>query len=394
MYPRNFLLNLKASIVKQAPPRTSVPALACVACLMLGNFATSALAHPFTITDTIAILKSDGTFQVDMRIDVDALALGVSSALPSEELAEELRSMPVDEFIRSVERARRTIERRVRVRFDDEIADASVDFPEMSAAERPPGEEPTVLGTTVRFTGRIPPNARTFTFFASRALSAVHLTIFDQPATSATKMILAPGEESPPYALGVGAAPPTRLDVLGQYVVLGFEHILPKGLDHILFVLGLFLLSAKLRPLFWQITAFTVAHSVTLALSTYGMLSLPSRLVETMIAMSIAYVAIENVLTTKLKPWRPAVVFMFGLLHGLGFAGVLRELGLPRGEFLTALISFNVGVELGQIAVVLAALVAVGWLRDWKYYRRVVIIPGSLMIAAVGLYWSVTRALG
>ena len=121
---------------------------------------------------------------------------------------------------------------------------------------------------------------------------------------------------------------PSRIEIVRQYLWLGYTHILPKGLDHILFVLGLFLLSAQLKPLLLQVTSFTIAHSITLGLSMYGIVSLPSRIVEPLIALSIAYVAIENLVTRELKPWRIALVFMFGLLHGLGFAGVLRELGL------------------------------------------------------------------
>ena len=128
---------------------------------------------------------------------------------------------------------------------------------------------------------------------------------------------------------------PTRWEIARQYLVLGYTHILPKGLDHILFVLGIFLLSPRVKPMLLQVTAFTIAHSITLGLSIYGVVSLPSRVVEPLIALSIAYVAIENLVTRELKPWRLALVFMFGLLHGLGFAGVLRELGLPRDEFLT-----------------------------------------------------------
>lgn len=361
---------------------------------ILASAASHADAHPFTITDTIVLLKSDGTFQVDMQLDADALALGVSSTAPSSELAAALKAMPLHEFAAAVERARSTLDRRVRVRFDGEPVGLRIDFPQMANAEPVPNSEPTVLGTIARLTGRIPPNAKAFSFFASRALSAVHLTIFDQSAVAATKFILSPGEESPSYRIGSGQGPSKAWGVAAQYLMLGFEHILPKGLDHIFFVLGLFLLSTHLKPLLWQITAFTLAHSVTLALSTYGLVALPSRLVESLIALSIAYVAVENLLTTELKPWRPAVVFLFGLLHGLGFAGVLRELGLPRSDFLAALLAFNVGVECGQIAVVLLALLLVGWLRSSKRYRPVIVIPASLLIAAVGMYWFVTRALG
>jgi len=184
---------------------------------------------------------------------------------------------------------------------------------------------------------------------------------------------------------------PTRTEIVRQYLWLGYTHILPKGLDHILFVLGLFLLSPRLKTLLLQVTAFTVAHSITLGLSMYGIVSLPPRFVEPMIALSIAYVAIENLITRELKPWRIALVFMFGLLHGLGFAGVLRELGLPRDEFLTALLMFNLGVEGGQLTIIAAALLAVFPFMKKGWYRQRVVIPASLLIAAIGLYWTITR---
>jgi HupE / UreJ protein len=184
---------------------------------------------------------------------------------------------------------------------------------------------------------------------------------------------------------------PTRLEIARQYLWLGYTHILPKGLDHILFVLGIFLLSPRWQTMLLQVTAFTVAHSITLGLSIYGVVSLPSRIVEPLIALSIAYVAIENLFTRELKPWRLALVFMFGLLHGLGFAGVLRELGLPREEFLTALLTFNLGVEGGQLTVIAAALVAVAPFMNKGWYRHRVVIPASIAIAAIGLYWTVTR---
>jgi hypothetical protein len=184
---------------------------------------------------------------------------------------------------------------------------------------------------------------------------------------------------------------PTRLEIVRQYLWLGYTHILPKGLDHILFVLGLFLLSPRIRTLLLQVTAFTVAHSITLGLSMYGIVSLPSRVVEPLIALSIAYVAIENLVTRELKPWRVALVFMFGLLHGLGFAGVLRELGLPRNEFHTALLTFNLGVEGGQLTVIAGAMIVTLPFKTKGWYRQRVVIPASIAIAVVGAYWFVVR---
>jgi hydrogenase/urease accessory protein HupE len=186
---------------------------------------------------------------------------------------------------------------------------------------------------------------------------------------------------------------PTRIGIARQYLWLGYTHILPKGLDHILFVLGIFLLSPRIKTMMLQVTAFTIAHSITLGLSMYGFLSLPSRIVEPLIALSIVYVAIENLITRELKPWRLALVFTFGLLHGLGFAGVLRELGLPRQEFLTALVTFNLGVEGGQLTIIAAAMFAALPCMEEPWYRQRVVIPASVLIAGVGVYWMVIRLL-
>ncbi len=184
----------------------------------------------------------------------------------------------------------------------------------------------------------------------------------------------------------------TGWQAFGTYVPVGFDHILPKGLDHILFVLGLFFLSSRLRPLLWQVTAFTAAHTVTLALGALGWVNVPGNIVEPLIAASITYVAVENILAKGLTPWRPVVVFCFGLLHGLGFASVLDEFGLPADQFIPALIGFNVGVELGQLTVIALAFLAVGlWFRNKSWYRPAIAIPASCIIAAVGAYWFVER---
>jgi len=197
---------------------------------------------------------------------------------------------------------------------------------------------------------------------------------------------------SPAYPLAKEIQAKSRAEIAWQYGVLGYEHILPKGLDHILFVLGLFLLSTKMAPLLWQVTAFTLAHSITLGLSIYGLIALSPAIIEPLIALSIVYVGIENIITKQLKPWRVVIVFLFGLLHGMGFASVLTDLGLPESEFLTALITFNIGVEFGQLSVILGAFVLVGWLsQKAQVYRNMVVIPGSLAIALMGLYWTLER---
>ncbi|MBA3939295.1 MAG: HupE/UreJ family protein, partial [Planctomycetes bacterium] len=193
---------------------------------------------------------------------------------------------------------------------------------------------------------------------------------------------------------GQGAPVAARWSDLPGFFRMGFLHIVPEGIDHILFVLGLFLLAPGLRPLLVQITAFTLAHSLTLGLAMAGIFELPARIVEPLIALSIVAVAVENIFVRKLHPWRWAVVFLFGLVHGLGFAGALRGLHLPTGGILMPLLGFNLGVEAGQLSIVAAAtlLTVAWWRRAW--YPRYVLIPASAVIAAVGLFWAVQRGLG
>lgn len=180
--------------------------------------------------------------------------------------------------------------------------------------------------------------------------------------------------------------------VIWYYLKLGISHIIPAGTDHILFVAGLCLLSTKVKTILWQATAFTVAHSITLALSMKNIIVAPSAVVEPIIALSILFVAVENILLNELKPWRILLVFMFGLIHGMGFASALNETGLPRNKFYTSILSFNVGVELGQIAVIMGVFMLIiipfgkqGW------YKKFVVYPLSALIAIIAAYWTVER---
>ena len=176
------------------------------------------------------------------------------------------------------------------------------------------------------------------------------------------------------------------------YGQLGFSHIIPLGFDHILFVLSLFLLSPKLKPVLWQATAFTVAHSITLGLAMYKIITPPPAIVEPIIALSIMYVALENIFSPTLKKSRIGIVFLFGLVHGMGFANALGSVGLPQNAYLSSLVMFNVGVELGQIAVILSAYFLFGkWFGNKAYYRKNMVIPLSVLITIMAGYWTVER---
>ena len=202
---------------------------------------------------------------------------------------------------------------------------------------------------------------------------------------------LEPGVISAPIKRQGVTVQPVLMTML-DYAKIGFVHIVPKGLDHILFVLGLFFYAARWRPLLGQVTLFTLAHTTTLMLASTGHIVVSPNIVEPLIAASIIYVAFENLRSERLHAGRLVVIFAFGLLHGLGFASVLGDIGLADGQFMISLISFNIGVELGQIAVLVPAFLLFGVAAgNALWYRRLIAIPASYLIGAIGMWMLITR---
>ena len=202
----------------------------------------------------------------------------------------------------------------------------------------------------------------------------------------------------------------SQREQFADYLKEGVLHIW-TGFDHILFLLSLLLPAVLVRSTdsaeawsaapsfkaaFWDVfkvvTAFTVAHSITLSLAALGVISLPSRLVESAIAASVVLAALNNV-RPVVYAGRWIIAFCFGLIHGFGFASVLTDLGLPQGSLLLALVAFNLGVELGQLAIVAAFLPIAYALRDTRLYRRAILVGGSLVVAAIAALWLIERAL-
>ena len=326
--------------------------------LVLAGVARTATAHELGTIRTTAAFRTNGAYAVELIVDREHLPPGFAAR-------------PVGDLVRGT-----------RIAFDGRPVTPRT-------LVRPAGAE-----TVIVLSGRIPGGTRTFTWSNPIRLGTYLLTLETEGQPEVERQWLENGEKSRPFALAASIVPPTRIQVVRQYLGLGFTHILPKGTDHILFVLGIFLLSTRLKPVLLQVSAFTVAHTITLALTMYGVVSIPRSVVEPLIALSIVYVAIENVARPDLTPWRVALVFAFGLLHGMGFAGVLAELGLPRSEFVPALLSFNAGVEAGQLTVIGIALALFGLPFGRKaWYRSRIVVPASIAIAAIGFYWSVARVL-
>lgn len=192
-------------------------------------------------------------------------------------------------------------------------------------------------------------------------------------------------------AAGAEAAGEGHASGFGGLFISGIEHIL-GGLDHLLFLLGLVLVGGSLRGLIGVITAFTVAHSITLGIAVLGLWSPPGAVVEPLIALSVAYVAIENWFVKDAgKRW--PLTFAFGLVHGFGFAGALGELRVPPAEVPGLLLAFNLGVELGQLAVLAVVLPVLALLRKRAGFATTGVRAVSVVLAAFGLYWFVSRVL-
>ena len=378
--------------------------------------AAHAHAHLLNMTKVIASLGPNGEVAVDMQVD---LTRGAGGPLEYYRLSRVENPKSDAEISRLMERLAGAIDLRLggtAVPLHWEL----VELPKLSKEEFVnPLNWPM---THVTLKGILPgPGASatdgaqsTVASASSGTLTGVFRTAFpfeepisltfsaDNDQRTMTRWLVA-SQLSPPFPLKEGAdgtQPGSRSGAsaeadnggLFQYVVFGFTHILPRGLDHVLFVLGLYLGARSIRSLLVLVTCFTFAHSITLALAAVGAVRLPPNIVEPLIAASIVWVGIENFFVARTGRWRPLIVFLFGLLHGLGFASALSELHLPAGNFLLALLSFNVGIELGQLAVIaLAFAVTVMFLRK-PWYRSRMALPASLAIAILAMFWTVERA--
>ncbi|MDU8926941.1 HupE/UreJ family protein [Alisedimentitalea sp. MJ-SS2] len=370
------------------------PIMALLASVFLLTVPTPTRAHE-VFPGLATVEARAGELHVAFEVTVEALMAGIdlsefedTNAAPQAADYEALRALPPAELNTRIANFAPYFLGHLLIAVDYVPLELGYDGAEI----RDPNDPELARLTVLRFSAPLPEGARIMSLGWTRNFGALILRQKGDVPNSFSAT-LSGGDMSPDFALAGGSAQ-TGWQVFGSYVPIGFDHILPKGMDHILFVLGLFLLAARLRPLLWQVTAFTAAHTVTLALGALGWVVVPGSIVEPLIAASICYVAIENVFTDRLNRWRPLVVFGFGLLHGLGFASVLEEFGLPEAHFIPALLGFNVGVEFGQLTVIAIAFLLVGfWFRNRIWYRNRITVPASLLIAAIGAYWVVERTL-
>ncbi|WP_299305235.1 HupE/UreJ family protein [uncultured Litoreibacter sp.] len=386
---------------------TRVAFLLAMSMVALFTFMSGALAHEIRPAIADATL-SEERIELQITLNAETLVAGIdlegledTDNAPEAALYDELRALPDAEFAKRLEAAWGQLQSGVIVDADGETV--LLDLNSVKVIAQDDLELPR--DSVIQLSGALP-NNNSDVKIGWVAANGPIIVRQSGGGDDAYAGFLDKGALSEPLPR-VGAATESGWAVFVRYIAVGFDHIIPKGLDHILFVLGLFFLSMKMRLLITQVTVFTVAHTITLALASLQIVTISASIVEPLIALSIVYVAVENIFAKGIKWWRPVIIFGFGLLHGLGFASVLGEFGLAPGRFVAGLIGFNIGVEVGQLAVIgIAALVL--WLcvraahmadlddeemrvRDPEIMFRAVSICGSILIAIIGAYWAFER---
>lgn len=349
-------------------------------------------------------VNSDKKILVEVRASIEALLTGINAQYkntqdaPNADEYDEFRKMRPEQLQQAFLTFQQQFLQSIFIRSGNRdlvMQDLALEIE--SVVIPPPGYTKVPRISVINLSAILPEDATTLQWYypASFGDNAVRVRQVDRQNAQwhwSQWQWLRDDQASEPFSLTEIVARQSTFEVITTYIEIGFEHIVPKGLDHILFILGLFLLSTHWRPLLAQVTMFTVAHTITLGLAMNNVIGVSSNIVEPLIALSIAYVGIENIFAKKLHKSRLLLVFFFGLLHGLGFAGVLSDFGMPPDDFAEALISFNVGVELGQLAVILLAFMLLRvWIKEESTYQKMFAVPGSILISIIASYWFLER---
>jgi len=376
-------------------PRLKIKQLSTLLGVFLFLISFSASAHEIRPAIVDINLSKDGNYTMAIQLNLEALIANIGSQHKDTNESDQahiynnLRKMPYDDLIKKFADFKPTLLPNIQLKFNQKTENLnvkSVQIPEV-------GDIDLARDSVIHFSGKVPSNTKELSWQWHKNYGNAVLKIATDQKPELYSSYILDGKTSDTIKLK-GLTTTSTWQQFINYLQVGYVHIVPKGLDHILFVVGLFLLSTQFRPLLIQITTFTVAHSITLALGIYGIVSVPSSIVEPLIAASIIYVCFENIYSDKLSRWRPVVIFLFGLLHGLGFASVLKEIGLASDNFATSLIAFNIGVELGQLSVIAACFLLVGlWFRHKSWYRQRITIPASVLIAIIASFWLVERTV-
>ena len=346
----------------------------------------------------LEFLKVDATWRLDGEMDIAYMlpeTRNVPGGLPMSR--EAAMKSPPGELARIRKETEITLRKLIRLTFADKEVAWRVEFPDFKKQpfELPPEAGDIALITTYIVMDALPGAGELRAHWSGE--QETELIILSEQGEAATIVSTLPGGSLMLLKQAdTGKSLPVEPPVTGGWVQLGFRHVLPDGRDHILFILGLFLLVPKWKPLMGQSLLFTLAHSITLALAVFAWVHIPEKLwgisspVEVLIAISIAWIGVENLLTRKLGKQRLVLIFCFGLIHGLGFASSIGDKmdSVPRSQLSGPLLGFNVGVELAQLAVLAVAFLILWPLRKWTLQLQMI---GSAFVALAGLSWAIQR---
>jgi len=359
----------------------------------------------YTIADVVkpALVEisvfSDGHYRIELRASIEAMMTGINSQYKNTKNSpfaadyDTLRVLKAEQLQEKFTPFKKQLVQNIQFIFDGKRQPLNITHVNIS----PPGYTKVPRISLIVFEGTINKQVKNIRWyypakFSDNAVRVRQIDEANQKWHWSAWQWLRNDQLSQPFSLEKVFTEPALVDVVIDYISAGLHHIIPKGLDHILFIFGIFLFSTKLKTLTWQATMFTLAHSITLSLSMFNVISLPGSIVEPLIALSIAYIGFENIFAHKLKTSRLALVFAFGLLHGLGFASVLADFGMPESAYATALISFNIGVEIGQLIILTGAYFTITvWFKNPQQFHKFVTVPGSIIIGLTGLYWTWDR---
>lgn len=364
-------------------------------------FSNPSVAHTDDINQATLSLTNGDHYQLTVTVDlIHLLKQYLNISGDDEKVMIWLNQQSLSEQKSLLEQLKQLISQQSKIYFDNKATNIAV-FKglELQYLKRILSQQlsATEYKTQLQATGSIPENVSAVNIRFSPLLGNVILKVVrpEQEIMSAAALSNSYQTRTVNQQLAANSQlSTTALAIAGDYIYQGFVHILPKGLDHILFVLALFLFAKRRSTLLWQISAFTLAHTLTLALGIYGIISLPGDIVEPLIALSIVYVGLENIYrakNNKTSHTRMPIIFAFGLLHGLGFASVLADVGLPPSQYALSLISFNIGVELGQLTVIALAFISLLPFRAKGWYQTKLVLALNIAIAIVASYWVIER---
>ena len=332
---------------------------------------------------------------VSIRLNLEKLIAEIgpehedSETSPNQRHYNSLRAMSPPQLLEQYQRFLPTLIDGLKIQNGDNnpiaISNIEVQIPEV-------GQASIARDSTLTFALDITSTDQIMTWQWDRQFGEIILRADDDSGDVSFSAMVAGGQRSAEISLGATVTY-SLFDTIRNYIVVGFQHILPRGLDHILFVIGIFLLTPRFKPLLVQVSIFTVAHTITLTLGSLKVLQVSPMVVEPLIAASIVYVCIENIFRHHAGESRLIIIFLFGLLHGLGFASVLNDFGLQVEHFIAALMSFNVGVELGQLFVIILCYLAFGLWFKKPWYRQRITLPASILIGLTGAVWFVQRVI-